>query len=314
MMYRNYRIAILLLGGIAILFSALLAVSFTRPIYRLSQATRVFANGDYDRRVAVRGDDELALLSEDFNRMAKRLQENMEELRQAARRQEEFTGAFAHELKTPLTSIIGYGQMLRTMELSDEKRRLAADYIYREGKRLERLSHKMLELIQIGRERMTGTPISMPKWGEELAHLVMPMLEEKQMVFTLSLEEGTVAGDWELLLSLFSNLVDNARKACREGGKISVIGKCMPDGAYQVCVSDDGCGMPETEIERITEAFYRIDKSRSRKEGGVGLGMTICERIVTAHGAQWNIVSTQGEGTQITVTFPAVEDEHEKTD
>jgi signal transduction histidine kinase len=119
-------------------------------------------------------------------------------------------------------------------------------------------------------------------------------------------------GDWELLLSLFGNLVDNARKACREGGEISVIGKCMPDGAYQVCVSDNGCGMPETEIERITEAFYRIDKSRSRKEGGVGLGMTICERIVTAHGAQWNIVSTQGEGTQITVVFPAVEDEHEE--
>jgi signal transduction histidine kinase len=313
MMYRNYRIAILLLGGIAILFSALLAVSFTRPIYRLSQATRVFANGDYDRRVAVRGDDELALLSEDFNRMAKRLQENMEELRQAARRQEEFTGAFAHELKTPLTSMIGYGQMLRTMELSEEKRRLAADYIYREGKRLERLSHKMLELIQLGNDRIVGTPILMPKWGEDLARLAMPMLEEKQIIFSLSMEEGTVEGDWELLLSLFGNLVDNARKACRIGGAITVMGNRLTDGAYQVCVSDDGSGMPEAELGRITEAFYRIDKSRSRREGGAGLGMTICERIVAAHGAQWNIASTQGEGTQITVVFPAVEDEHEET-
>jgi signal transduction histidine kinase len=313
MMYRNYRMAILLLGQVAVLFSAVLAVSFTRPIYRLSRATRAFANGDYDRRVAVKGDDELALLSDDFNRMADRLQENMGELRQAARRQEEFTGAFAHELKTPLTSMIGYGQMLRMMELSEEKRRLAADYIYREGKRLERLSHKMLELIQLGNDRIVGTPILMPKWGEDLARLAMPMLEEKQIIFSLSMEEGTVEGDWELLLSLFGNLVDNARKACRIGGAITVMGNRLTDGAYQVCVSDDGSGMPEAELGRITEAFYRIDKSRSRREGGAGLGMTICERIVAAHGAQWNIASTQGEGTQITVVFPAVEDEHEET-
>jgi signal transduction histidine kinase len=309
-MYRNYRLAIMILGGIAALFSALLAVSFTRPIYRLSQATKAFSEGDYDLRVEVKGDDELSRLSNDFNDMADRLQENMEELRLAAQKQEEFTGAFAHELKTPLTSIIGYGQMLRTMDLPEKERRMAADYIYREGKRLNNLSHKMLELIELKNETIEATHVPMPKWGEELSRLVLPMLQEKEIIFSLSLEDGTVEGDWELLLSLFGNLVDNAAKACRADGKISVIGKCLTDGSYQVTVSDNGCGMPEAELDRITEAFYRIDKSRSRREGGAGLGMTICERIIAAHGAKWEIKSTQGEGTVVTVVFPAVEVDH----
>jgi signal transduction histidine kinase len=309
-MYRNYRFAILILGGVAALFSALLAVSFTRPIYRLSQATKAFSGGDYDLRVEVKGDDELSRLSKDFNGMADRLQENMEELSLAAQKQEEFTGAFAHELKTPLTSIIGYGQMLRTMDLPEEERRLAADYIYREGRRLNNLSHKMLELIELKNETIEATPVPMQKWGEELSRLVMPMLKEKQISFSIYLEEGTVAGDWELLLSLFGNLVDNAGKACRKDGKISIIGKWLPDSSYHVAVSDNGCGMPEAELDRITEAFYRIDKSRSRREGGAGLGMTICERIVAAHGAKWEIKSTQGEGTSVTVVFPAVEVDH----
>jgi signal transduction histidine kinase len=140
------------------------------------------------------------------------------------------------------------------------------------------------------------------------------MLAEKQIRFSLSLEEGTVSGDWELLLSLFGNLVDNARKACRPGGALAVEGHCLPDGSYQVRVTDDGCGMPKEEIDRITEAFYRIHKSRSRKEGGVGLGMTICERIVAVHKAKWDIESEQGEGTRITVVFPPGEEDYGNTD
>jgi signal transduction histidine kinase len=314
LMYRNYRIAILLLSMVAAVFSALLAVSFTRPIYRLSQATRAFSNGDYDKRVTVKGDDELSLLMNDFNQMADQLQGNIQQLCLAARRQEEFTGAFAHELKTPLTSIIGYGQMLRTMDLPEEERRLAADYIYREGKRLERLAYKMLELIQMREETTAFCPVPMQKWGQDLERLATPMLAEKQICFSLDLDEGTVSGDWELLLSLFGNLVDNARKACRSGGTIAVEGCCLPDGSYRMRVTDDGCGMPKEELVRITEAFYRIDKSRSRKEGGVGLGMAICERIVVLHNAKWKIESEPEKGTQITVVFPAEEEVYENTD
>jgi signal transduction histidine kinase len=254
-----------------------------------------------------RGSDELGLLMQDFNYMADQLQANIHELKEAARRQEEFTGAFAHELKTPLTSMIGYGEMLMTMELPEKERRQAADYIYREGKRLERLAYKMLELIQLGNGQISRQPVPMDQLGRELQRFTMAILTANQLEFHFSFEKGTVWGDWDLLLSLFGNLVDNARKACLPGGQIFVSGQRGENGGYQVQVQDNGCGMPEEEIHKIVEAFYMIDKSRARREGGAGLGMAICERIVKAHHAKWQIESKTGQGTQITVLFPAEE-------
>jgi signal transduction histidine kinase len=137
------------------------------------------------------------------------------------------------------------------------------------------------------------------------------MLTANQIRFQFAFEEGRVLGDWDLLLSLFGNLVDNARKASEQGKQISVLGQCRKNDGYQVQVKDHGCGIPKEELHKIVEAFYMIDKSRARREGGAGLGMAICERIVKAHHAEWQIESIQGQGTQITVLFPAVEVTHE---
>lgn len=97
--------------------------------------------------------------------------------------------------------------------------------------------------------------------------------------------------------------MDNARKACRENGVIRLEGRQEEDG-YRICLSDDGCGMPEDEIHRITEPFYMIDKSRARKEGGAGIGMALCQKIIRMHHARWEIQSRQGEGTWIHIWFP----------
>jgi signal transduction histidine kinase len=282
-------------------------MAFTRPIKRLSQATREFSEGDYERRVAVKGEDEISDLMRDFNSMADHLQANMEELREAARRQEEFTGAFAHELKTPLTSLIGYGEMLATMELSEEDSRQAADYIYRESRRLERLAYKMMELIRVGHETVSLDPIATEQFGAELERLISGMKNLGQISCKVTFESGVIAGDLELLLSLLGNLIDNARKACRSDGEIIVEGKSLDDGSYMVDVSDNGCGMPEDEINKTVEAFYMIDKSRARQEGGAGLGLAICERIVKAHKAKWTMESKVGQGTTVEIIFPKVE-------
>lgn len=312
LMIRNYKGALLLISALAAIFSAILAAAFTRPVRRLSQATRAFSEGDYGKRVTVKGSDELGLLMRDFNRMADQLQSNIHSLQEAARRQEEFTGAFAHELKTPLTSMIGYGEMLMMMELSEHDRRQAADYIYRESRRLERLAYKMMELVQLGKTEIPGHPVDMEMFGKNLKILTSGMLEGIWSCFDF--EKGTIQGDEDLLLSLFGNLVDNARKACRKGGDISVVGNLREGGGYQVRVSDNGCGIPKEELHKITEAFYMIDKSRTRKEGGAGLGMAICEKIVKVHHAEWKIESKEGEGTIITVLFPAEEMAHEDKD
>lgn len=314
--YRNYRATLLLLALLSAALSSVFAAGFTAPVRRLSQATRAFSGGVYDRRVKVRGNDEITALMQDFNGMAERLESNIRELEENARRQEEFTGAFAHELKTPLTSIIGYSQMLMTMELSEKDRRRCADYIYHEGKRLERLSYKMMELIRVGKLGAQMGEIRTSLLGQKLRELLDAKLKTKQICLEVQMEDAVLRADMDLLLSLLGNLADNSCKACEPGGRIRVEGQMLPASqdrelTYQIQVTDDGHGIPREELGKITEAFYMVDKSRARKEGGAGLGMAICGRIVEAHGAQWRIESSTGEGTRVTVWFPAEAKEHE---
>lgn len=302
-MYHHYRVALLVLFGVAAAFAALLSGKMAGPLRKLSQATREFSKGNYDRRLQPEGKDEVALLMRDFNQMAEQLQDNIDELKEAARRQEEFTGAFAHELKTPLTSIMGYGEMLMMHNLPEEGRREAASYIYRESRRLEKLSYKMMELIGLGKGNITLQPVKIRDLLEQLEKTTGRLLQEKKITLCCEARKGIVEGDFDLLLSLLANLVDNGRKACHEGGHISIKGQCQAHGQYQITVTDDGNGIPEEELGKITEAFYMVDKSRARREGGAGLGMAICERIVKLHGAAWKIESTLGEGTVVTLFF-----------
>lgn len=311
-MYHNYRIALLVLFCVTAVFAVLFSEKMAGPLRKLSQATREFSEGNYDRRVQPKGKDEVALLMQDFNHMAGELQDNINDLKEAARRQEEFTGAFAHELKTPLTSMMGYGEMLLMRELSEEERREAASYIYRESKRLEKLSYKMMELIGLGKGTISFQPVKIDGLLEQLEKTTERLMREKQITLCFEAEDGTVAGDFDLLLSLLGNLVDNGRKACREGGHISVCGRHEERGQYRITVTDDGCGIPKEELGKITEAFYMVDKSRARRDGGAGLGMAICERIVRLYHAQWKVESTPGEGTVVTLLFPEMDGERLK--
>ena len=129
---------------------------------------------------------------------------------------------------------------------------------------------------------------------------------QSQMELVQETEEGMIFGEPDLLLSLFSNLVDNARKASKKGQRVYLRGFCQPDG-YLVVVRDEGKGMPAGEIDKITQAFYMVDKSRSRREGGAGLGMTLCQEIIHLHHARWTIESEEGKGTTVTVYFPGKE-------
>lgn len=111
-----------------------------------------------------------------------------------------------------------------------------------------------------------------------------------------------------MLLSLFLNLIDNARKALAFGGHIQVLGKAENE-EYKVSIIDDGCGIPEEQISKITEAFYMVDKSRARKEGGAGLGLSLCSKIIQVHHGKWQIESRKGAGTSVFVWFSKKENE-----
>ncbi len=299
----HYRAAMLVLialsSGMAFAFS----MGFTAPIRKLSQATRAFAKGDYQKRVLVKGNDEISDLMEDFNAMAQRLEENIWELNDAVRRQEEFTGAFAHELKTPLTAIIGYSELLMSMQLSEEARMMSAGYIYQDGKRLERLAYKMLELVRVDKQEIPFQRVSVHGLMENVTATTRPMLIAQKIELVVDCQEHYLWGDMDLLLSLLLNLVDNSRKACGEGGKIQIMGERTEQG-YLLEVQDNGRGMPVQELPHVVEAFYMVDKSRARKEGGAGLGMALCARIVALHEATWQIKSEEGKGTAICILFP----------
>lgn len=184
----------------------------------------------------------------------------------------------------------------------------AADYIYSEGKRLESLSKKLLKLVGIDRQNCNFSKIPVSKLMKEVERVTADMLERKRINFEMCFEDGHIYGEYDLLVSLFVNFIDNARKAVSEKGNIVVSGKNVSDG-YEVSVRDEGIGIPEDEINKITEAFYMVDKSRARKEGGAGLGLSLCSKIVSIHNADWTIKSRQGEGTEVIVVFPKLNQE-----
>ncbi len=303
-LYERYRVLLAVISAIFAVVILLFSLHFARPIRKLSQAARLFAEGNYKKRVRERGNDEVTMLSRDFNRMADQLEESIGRLEEEARRQEEFTSAFSHELKTPLTSIIGYADILRARTLNEEERSRCANYIVHQGRRLERLSLKMLEMSYVDQQETVFVPIEVSQLIRQIKAMTEAVLEQKDITMSDEVEPGVITGDMDLLLSLFSNLIDNARKACGNGGEVFLSGKTQEDG-YQFVLRDNGCGMPEAEIQKITEPFYMIDKSRARKEGGAGIGMALCQKIISIHRAEWRIESTEGEGTSIYILFPA---------
>lgn len=298
----RYRIALLCLlfiGGVCIY---LLSRYITKPITNLDKLAGRIADGNYELRSHNRSRDEIGELARNFNRMADRLVEQMEIKVLEAKQKEDFTAAFAHELKTPLTSIMGYADMLNSMKLTEEEAHEAYFYIFSQGKRLESLSHKLLELVSMDKNPILFKPVSAKSLEENIRITMRPIWKQRGIRGKVEMEKGTVYGDGELLLSLFYNLLDNAVKAMDKGDSGFILMKGInKDGGYEIKVVDNGRGIPAEEISRITEAFYMVDKSRSRAEGGAGIGMALCQKIIQLHNGTLQIDSRLGEGTVIKV-------------
>lgn len=293
-------ILLLIVGGGCIY---VLSQYITKPIRRLDAVVEQISKGNYEKRSRYISADEIGTLSDNFNHMADRLVEQMHEKEMEAKQKESFTAAFAHELKTPLTSIIGYADMLNSVEMSEEERREAYYYIFRQGKRLESLSHKLLELVSMEQNSLRTRPVNTKELEENIRTTMRPIFTAKNIKGKITMEKGTIYGDKDLLLSVLYNILDNAVKAASENGFVLLKGKVLDNG-YEIKVVDNGRGIPEQEISRITEAFYMVDKSRSRKEGGAGIGMALCQKIVTLHKGILNISSKLGEGTVVQLLFP----------
>ena len=301
-MYRTYQAGILLLA--ILMGGVILTVLFfvMRNMQKLSSATRQYAGGRYQVRVNIRSQDEIGALAQDFNWMANAMNQQMEKLQEEVKRKEEFTAAFAHELKTPLTSIIGYADTIRQMDLSKEETDMCADYIFHQGKRLQSLSYKLLEMTMAGKREIDRKEIQVPEFMKEVTAVCGRSLAENQLKLHINIQEGVLNGDRELLSSVFINLIDNARKASEPGQRIWLKGEAV-SGGYRLIVQDEGKGVSPEELAKISEPFYMTDKSRARKEGGAGLGLALCKKILELHQAGWIMESEPGKGMKITVLF-----------
>ncbi|MDR3052260.1 MAG: HAMP domain-containing histidine kinase [Coriobacteriales bacterium] len=281
--------------GVSMLVVLALSLLLTRPLNRMNRTAAAIARGRYSRRLPVRGKDEIGELSSSFNLMADAVEDRIYELSEAAQQKEDFVAGFAHELKTPLTSVIGYADMLYQKPLSPEQVKDAAWYILSEGLRLEALSQKLMDLIVLNRQDFVLEEIPADELLQSCVDGLMPLFAERKVVPHLTADPALIPMEYDLFKTLLLNLIDNAIKA--GSSEVWVTGKRTGD-RYVVAVSDNGRGIPAYELSRITEAFYMVDKSRSRKQHGAGLGLALAARIAELHGTTLRFHSAENKGTR----------------
>lgn len=290
-----------LIGGVGILLGFVLIGLLVRrsmqPLAVLKTAAGRIAAGGYGERATVLSKDEVGALANDFNRMAEAVENHIGELIETAERQRLFIGGVTHEFKTPLTTVILNADTLQNAYMDEEERQTALSYIERQCKWLERMTQKLLKLITL-KQDIELKPSSVPQLFERVEESMAETLRQRDTRLISECKLNTLSMDADLMQSVLINLVDNASKASAPGQAVTM-------RAYDdvIEVSDNGIGIPESELARITEPFYVVDKSRSKKLGGSGLGLALVKEIVNAHGAALEIESSVGVGTTIRVRF-----------
>lgn len=302
-------LCILLIGSAAIY---LLAYILTKPMEQLNRISDQFADGDYSARSDIHTEDEIGMLSDKYNHMAEAVSSHITELNHMIRRREQFVADFTHEIKTPMTSIIGYADTIRSKELSRENQIMFSDYIFSEGKRLESLSMKLFDLIYLGQHDIALLPLHTNRLGNDIAKIMTPILSSHNINLSTSFEDAVIASDSELLQTAFVNMIDNARKASKTEDTVTFTGKTHGN-TYIFEVKDTGIGISEEHLKYIFDEFYMVDKSRSRKAGGAGLGLSLTALIIQKHHAKIDIESIPEKGTTVTITFDIEQEEaHEE--
>lgn len=280
------------------LLSMVLRAAF-RPLQDLNATTKWMAEGLYDQRVEIKSQDEIGQLGESFNAMAEAVEARTRNLEESEQKKTLFMGNLTHELKTPMTAISGYAQTLLSTKLSQEDEEEALHYIYEECGRLERLSKKMMKLLELDQEEeLELKETSVRTLFEAAERSCQVLLREKQITLSMTEHGERFRMDLDLMTDVIINLIDNGIKASQPGGTI-----CLLAEENTIQIQDFGQGIPREEQERILEPFYMIDKSRSRKSGGAGLGLALTALIIKRHQASLHIESKVGEGTRMILQF-----------
>jgi two-component system, OmpR family, phosphate regulon sensor histidine kinase PhoR len=223
----------------------------------------------------------------------------------------DFVANVSHEIRTPLTVLSGFVETLLSLDLSDEERQRYLQLMQQQAERMQTLVRDLLTL-----SRLEGSPVPASSEWVDARELLQQVLEEGQALSDLLAEDGhdivalpvtepfVVAGAPSELTSAMSNLLSNAVRYTPAGGRIEASWRLLPDGGAEFSVSDTGPGIAPEHLPRLTERFYRVDRSRSRETGGTGLGLAIVKHVVQRHGGQIRIESELGRGSTFTISLP----------
>lgn len=307
--FRLIAVLLFVLFGIclfALVFWLLQRKSFVY-ISRISETMQAIAGGDLNASVEVEGDDEFAEMAANLNSMTEDIRKLMDRERESERTKNELITNIAHDLRTPLTSIIGYLEILsEKKELPGETRERYLEIAYTKSRKLQQLINDLFGLTKLsyGRIAMRVASIDIVKLLEQLLTEFYPNFVSAGLQYALesNVPALTITADPNLLARLFENLVNNAIKYGAEGKQIRVKVEAETE-TVTVRVINYGCVIPAEELPLIFEKFYRVEQSRSRSTGGTGLGLAIARNIVEMHGGRIAVTSDLS-GTSFTVTLP----------
>lgn len=280
--------------------SAVFLKVLLRPLKDLEQAAYEVSNGNYERKLDTSGKDELGDISRAFCTMKEGIREREQKLEEVNEQQKLLIGSLSHEIRSPMTSVLGYTDMLLHVEIDDETSEMALQTIYDQAKYLKNLSAKMMELSGL----YQNNAIEMKECSlGQIMEESLKMAAQKWPGISFAWkqkEDFLIPGDKDLLTSLLQNLLDNGAKASLTGQKVEIE---MTPGIVKI--RDFGKGIPKEEIEKICQPFYKVDKSRTGRDG-IGLGLAICRQILKYHDGEMTIESAPEEGTTISLQFVTI--------
>lgn len=313
LIWNSCAILVLSISMISGLLLFIATKKVTKPLRLLAKVTDEIAFGNYGKKVDIHTSDyEIKNLSESFNSMSMAVEQKIKEISEEAEKRDTFVANFTHELKTPMTAIIGYSQMLDCYELDEIERKEAAITIYNEAKRLEKLSMQLLDLYVYQHEEIEIETLNLLAIEMQLKASLKYLSEKYHVGVTVNLHNEIVFANQVLVLSLIYNLADNAFKASKPETMVKIYSK-SEDGLVRIFVADKGRGIAKGNQRFLTEPFYREEKSRSRKFGGAGLGLSLCKEIALLHGTELCFESEKGEGTTVSFTLRKGGEDGEET-
>lgn len=285
------------------LFIKIILKKITQPLYDIINGIKILEKGDYNNKINVKTNDEFAQIANEFNKMSDTIKNNVEKLKTAVNENQTLAENMAHELKNPLTSIKGFSEYLLKGNIDEANKFIALEYILNETNRLQDLCSKILNISLLKHGELKTEIIDITEIIDNVKKIEYKKITENNISLNIDKNINYIAADKTLIVSLIANLIDNAINASTNGSSVYLSLKESNNKIY-IIVEDNGKGIDEENIHKIFNSFYRVDKARSRENGGSGLGLALCRSIVELHKGSIKVFSQINKGTKIEIILP----------